>query len=238
MYNYSSILFNGNCNANCPLCIGKRKEFKNIESNLDKFPLKGIDTFINKNKEQQIPYISFSGIFSDPQQYNYELDLINFVKNKLPFSILSLHTNGQLALIKNLEFNSYNKITLSFPSFDAKTYKKMMGVEQIDIIKIIQISKIPIKLSMLLTEDNKYQVNEYIKNSQELGIKKILIRKLFEKEKEISIFEKEKEIGKVFGNPIYYFNNIEITIWNYSESTIKGLYLFPDGSLKNNYVKI
>ena len=77
MYNYASVLFTGVCNANCPSCIGKRKEFKDFKSNLSLYPLPGIDKFINELTWAKTEYISFSGILADPQQYEHEIKLIN-----------------------------------------------------------------------------------------------------------------------------------------------------------------
>jgi uncharacterized Fe-S cluster-containing radical SAM superfamily enzyme len=235
MHNYSSILFSGKCNSKCLDCIGNYPEFKNTSSNLDIQNLNGLEKFLEKVNDENLKDVSLSGINADPQQYLFESELINNLRKKIPNVILSLHTNGRLALQKLEEFNSYDKATLSFASFNKEIYKKIMGVESINIYEVIKNSKISIKLSMLLTEHNKVEINDYIKNAKNLGINRIAIRKLVDRENEIEIFDKMNPIKKIFENPVYNIDGVEVTIWNYTKSNIKGLYLFPDGSLRDDF---
>ena len=116
MYDYSSILFGGRCNAKCPTCIGKLPEFSGVPENLNLERLRGLERFIEKSRDEKIRYISLSGINADPQQYQFEAELIKTLRAEMPNAILSLHTNGRNALHKSDEFNSYDRATLSFPS--------------------------------------------------------------------------------------------------------------------------
>lgn len=235
MYDYASILFSGKCNSKCPTCIGKYSEFVGIPENLDLKELRGLEKFVRKAKEEGIKYISLSGINADPQQYQFGRELIQTLRESLPDADLSIHTNGRNILRKLDEFNSYDRATLSFPSFNSNSYRKIMGTEQIDIGNIVKSSIIPIKLSMLLTEYNQEEVRDYIRQSKKLGINRIAIRKLVDKEDEIDVLEEEISTKQIFGNPIYQIDDVEVTIWNYSDSEVKGLYLFPDGSLRDSF---
>ena len=236
MYDYASILFSGKCNSKCPTCVGNYPEFQGTPENLEIQQLRGLEKFLEKVNTEDIKYISLSGINADPQQYKFESELIRKLREENPEAILSLHTNGRLALQKAREFNSYDRATISFPSFDNEIYKKIMGVESIDIGRIIRGSKIPIKLSMLLTEHNQ-ETKDYIKNSKRLGIKRIAIRKLFGREDEFKIFEGISPIKSIFGNPVYQIGGVEITIWDYAKSKVGGLYLFSDGKLRDEFKK-
>ncbi len=237
MYDYASILFGGKCNARCPTCIGNYPEFQGIPQNLDVLNLKGLEKFLERASDENIRYISLSGVNADPQQYQFEAELIEKLKKRIPKATLSLHTNGRLALQKAEEFNSYDRATVSFPSFDNEIYKKVMGVESIDIDEIVRNSKIPIKLSMLLTEHNKDKIDDYVKNVKDLGISRIAIRKLVGREDEFRIFEEISPIKSIFKNPVYQIEGVEVTVWDYTKSSVKGLYLFSDGSLRDNFRK-
>ena len=235
MYDYASILFSGKCNARCPTCIGNYPEFKGTPQNLDVRQLRGLEGFLDKIKEENIKYVSLSGVNADPQQYQFEADLVDELRRRVPQAILSLHTNGRLALQKSKEFNSYDRATLSFASFDKRTYEEVMGVKPLNIQEIIRNSKIPIKLSMLLTEHNQPEVRSYIKNAKELQINRIAVRKIVGREDEFKIFEEREPAKHIFGNPVYEIDEVEVTVWDYTKSMVSGLYLFPDGSLRNTF---
>ena len=237
-YDYASILFHGGCNLACPKCIGRSSEFQGLEENLKVFPLKGLDEFLEIVNRFRIGYISFSGIFGDPQLYCYEAKLIEYVRSRCIHSpVLSLHTNGLLALNKMDVFNRYDKATISFPSYHPDTYSLITGSNEMpEIEKIVQVSKIPIKLSFLLTEHNARELLDYIKRSKDMGIERIVVRKIYGEEDRIAVFEELIPSGLVYNNPTYSIYDTEVTVWNYTTSTIRGIYLFPDGSIKEKFI--
>lgn len=237
MYNYASILFTGACNANCPSCIGKRKEFEPYGDNLSTHPLPGIDAFLKELKWAGVGYISLSGIRADPQQYVCEKELVDLLHSEIPGVIISLHTNGILALRKMMQFRSYDRVTLSFPSFNKDIYKKMVGVPQIDIKRIVRGCGLPIKLSMLLTEENKNDIDTYISNAKKLGVRRIVIRRLLGESERIKVFPGIEPKKYVYDNPVYDVNGVEVTIWDYAKSTVNALFLFPDGSVRGSFLK-
>lgn len=244
MYNYANILFTGKaCNLKCFDCIGNRPELKGLPSNLNEFPLKNIDALLEKITEWQIKDLAFTGTNVDPQLYQREKELIEYVKKKLKTNTnLSLHTNGLLALKKIDIFNSYDKASISLPSFNSETYAKVTrSRKQPDIKKIIKKSKIPIKLSMLVTPFNVAEIDDYIRQCSDIGIKRVVVRKLKGREKEYPLenmppFRGCKSVKTVFGWPVYKIHNLEVTICSFDTSTAKGLFLFSDGRSENRLV--
>jgi MoaA/NifB/PqqE/SkfB family radical SAM enzyme len=237
MYNYASILFTGVCNANCPSCIGKLPEFKNFKGNLSIYPLPGMEAFLKELIWAKTEYISFSGILADPQQYEHEIELINYLRKKLPGVVISLHTNGLLALKNMIEYRNYDRVTLSFPSFKKDIYKKMTGVNQIDLIRILDRSKLSVKLSMLLTEETKNDIDSYIEKARRLGIRRVVIRRMFGEKEKIKVFPVDEPYKYVYGNPVYDVNGVEVTVWDYAKSTVNALFLFPDGSVRGSFLR-
>jgi len=57
---FANILLSGPCNARCPFCIGKLLDDKKNHHNLDVFPLKHIDTFLQTLIDHDITEISFT----------------------------------------------------------------------------------------------------------------------------------------------------------------------------------
>ena len=88
---------------------------------------------------------------------------------------------------------------------------------------------------MLLTEHNQPEVRSYIKNAKELQINRIAVRKIVGREDEFKIFEEREPTKHIFGNPVYEIDEVEVTVWDYTKSMVSGLYLFPDGSLRNKF---
>jgi len=82
-YTFANILFSGVCNAKCPYCIGKQINSDFSQNNLDLFPLKNMDEFINQVNKYNIKQISFSGTNTDPQLYKYEKDLIKHLRDNI-----------------------------------------------------------------------------------------------------------------------------------------------------------
>lgn len=236
-FDYASILINGGCNLDCPECIGKSPQFQKLEGNLKTYPLKGLDNFLDQINRLRIGYISLSGIQADPQLYAYEAELLAYIRGRCEHPVaLSLHTNGLSVVKKQAIFNQYDKATISFPSYSPETYAKVAGSTHMpDIEGIRKASQIPVKLSFMLTEHNQGELEEYVRRSQELGFRRIVVRKLFGKEDTIQIMGDLVSSGDVYGSPVYQIGDTEVTLWDYSKSTVRGLYLFPDGSIQHEF---
>ena len=73
-YDFANILFSGKCNAQCPYCIGSKLE-KQYPSNLDLYPLPGIEKLIALVKNYAIPEIICTGTTTDPLLYRNQIAL-------------------------------------------------------------------------------------------------------------------------------------------------------------------
>jgi MoaA/NifB/PqqE/SkfB family radical SAM enzyme len=244
-YDYANILFTGEqCNLGCHGCIGENRQLYGLPTNLDEFPIKNIDGLIEKVNQNEIRDLAFTGTNVDPQMYSHEKELIDYVRQRLTGRTkLALHTNGLLAIEKIEEFNSYDKASVSYHSFNPETYRRMTRTgRQPNLKRIIELSKVPIKLSMLATEQNIGEIDDYIKRSAELGIDRIVIRKLKGAEERFPLermepFSSYLPIKEIFGWPVYDIYGVETTICGFDKSTAKGIFLFSDGRLEDCLVK-
>lgn len=241
MYDYANILFTGkSCNSRCYECIGNRPELGSLPTNLRSFPIRNIDGLIREVNQHSIRDLAFTGTNVDPQLYLHEGKLISYLRERLTSKTnLSLHTNGLLAVRKIDTFNQYDKASISFPSFNPDTYQQVTRRKQPDIEGILQESVIPTKLSMLITPFNQNEINDYISRSADLGIKRIVVRKLKDREEEFPVEEMQpfgwRSPSKfVFGWPVYEMHGVEVTICGFDHSTANGLFLFSNGELKNH----
>jgi molybdenum cofactor biosynthesis enzyme MoaA len=241
MYDYANILFSGPCNLGCYECIGN--EIDGVQSNLHQFPLINIDGLLSKVNEHDIPDLAFTGTNTDPQLYNFERELIDYIKPVLTGRTkLSLHTNGLMALRKMDLFNMYDKASVSLHSFKADTYENMTRAGNMpDISRIAEQATIPLKLSMLVTEHNIDEIDEYVRKTADLGISRVVVRKIKGREdlfplEEIKPFNDQYVIKKVYNWPVYEIHGVEVTVCGFDKSTAKGLFLFSDGSLEEQLV--
>lgn len=243
MYDYANILFTGKCNLNCFECIGKNPLLKGLPVNTSVFPLVNIDKLIEEVNKCNIPDLAFTGTNVDPQLYNFERELMGYLRERIRGRTkLSLHTNGLRALDKLDVFNSYDKASISFASFNPESYYKITGSRKMpDIEKIIRCSKVPLKFSMIITPFNKNEIPEYLNKVGDLGVKRVVIRKLKGYDSQYPIENWEPFAGKapireIFGWPVYDIKGVETTICGFDSSFARGLFLFSDGRLEDKLV--
>lgn len=238
---FANILLSGPCNARCPFCIGKILSEKN-NYNLNLFPLKNIDTFLQTLIEKNITEISLTWTNTDPLLYQHQEKLITYIRSRIPQAKISLHTNGRLLLQQKYIARLYDRIAVSLPSFDEKTYNLMMGVLWvIDLASIIQHINLPIKISCILTVDNKDEVASFVEQCHKLGIKRLTFRTLYQDTtpRKTYIDPKKlwrKEIRTFANNPVYDYHGLEITVRKFDTSSIDCVNLYSNGYISDKYL--
>ncbi|OIQ59780.1 cyclic pyranopterin monophosphate synthase [Moorella thermoacetica] len=227
MYDMASVLFTGPCNADCVMCIGRGSDWP---GNLDKRELPGLTSFLEN--AQGIECCSVSGINTDPLLYPYLDELAQILRKH--YSRVTLHTNGLLLAERQEAVKHFTKVTVSLASFDDRINRDIMRVSNRKIIKGILNVSVPVKLSGILTETTVKLVDSYIENARRMGIKQVVFRQ--EVGKHFPVFEGIVPSRWVFGNPVYEIGGVEVTVWDFSKSTLRGLYLYPDGQIKGEFL--
>jgi MoaA/NifB/PqqE/SkfB family radical SAM enzyme len=237
-YDFANILFGGTCNRFCPWCIGKKLPSNVTVNNLGKFPLTNLDGYVDAVNTHRIKQVVFTGTTTDPQLYKHEILLLNYLRIKLNHdACYSLHTNGVLALIKLDAFNHYDKVCISFPSFNRETYKKLMGVPAVpQLATIIEKSKVPIKISCIVSEHNHHEMEGFLTRCAQLGIRRVVLRKLVGDTRDWNPFRKITPITYYKQNPVYTYKAMEVTYWDFDSSSSSSINLFPDGTLGKEYL--
>ncbi|MBD3309472.1 radical SAM protein [candidate division KSB3 bacterium] len=235
-YAFANILFSGRCNLRCPYCIGQSQPLQAMPDNLQSFPLKGLERFIEEVQRHGISQISLTGTNTDPQLYAHEVQLIDYLRQAVPGVKISLHTNGRRVL-HNLEvFNRYDRATISLPSFIPETCRKMTGSARVlELGKIVEGASIPIKISTLITGHNICEIPAILARCREVGIHRMVLRKLYGDPREWNLFPDHTPIRYFGGNPVYELDGMEVTIWDFSASQVRCLNLFSDGTISQEY---
>ena len=181
MFDFANILLSGKCNARCPFCIGRQVDGRLNHANLDEYPPRNLDQFIELIKQQGIRQLVVTGTNTDPQLYLHEARLLEHLRRTLPVGVqIALHTNGRMALRKMEVFNLYDRVAISLPSFDQQTYRRMMGVAGVPSLdEIMALAKIHLKISCVVTDENAAEIGGFLERCREIGICRVVLRKLY-----------------------------------------------------------
>ncbi len=236
MYDFANILLTGRCNRRCPHCIGHALAGRSLPDSLGLFPLPGLAEFLEALRRHGIREVSLTGTNTDPLLYRHLGRLIDRLREELPGIRLSLHTNGALALRRIRVFNRFDRATVSIPSFRPATCRRMTGSPRVpDLTEILRRSEIPIKVSTLVTSDNRAEVPEILRRCGELGVRRLVLRKLYGDSSPENFFPDLNPVRTFGGNPVYALNGLEVTVWDFGRSALRCLNLFSDGSVTDAY---
>lgn len=245
-YDFANILFAGPCNLRCPYCIGRQVNPALNRNNLKEFPLRNLETFAGLVQQHRISEVVFTGTTTDPQLYRYEARLLNWLREYLntessgDFSApvrYSLHTNGQLALRKLAVFNQYDRVCISFPSFNPEVYHNLMGSPRVpDLAEIIRQAEVPVKVSAVLNEHNVHEVAEFLERCGHIGVKRLVFRRLYGDTRDWPILQGLTPKTPYRNNPVYDYQGMEVTYWNFNTTSSSSLNLFSDGTISDRYL--
>ena len=236
-YDFANILFAGPCNLRCPYCIGKQVNPALNRHNLDVFPPRNMETFVELLRRHRVRQIVLTGTTTDPQLYRHEARLIRWPHQRLPGTQISLHTNGQLALDKMDVLDLYDRVSLSFPSFDPETYEQMTGSRRVpNLAAIVQAARTPIKVSCVVNEHNVNQIDEFLVRCRAIGIRRLVLRQLYGTPRHWDVLPSLTPTGTYRGSPVYDYGGMEITCWNFDCTSSTSLNLFADGTISDEYL--
>jgi len=259
MYDFANILLSGKCNARCSFCIGRQIDQRLNLANLDEYPPRNLDAFVASIRQEGIRQVVVTGTNTDPQLYRHEGLLLEELRGMLPAGKqISLHTNGRMALRKMEVFNQYDRVTVSLPSFDPETYRKIMGVAGVpDMYHIMKLSCNSIKISCVIVNQNKAEIGDFLEQCRELGVRRVVLRKLYsEKRTWHDLLEPSlqsyntngkgietvrmmlEKLGEQAyrGNPVVELPGMQVTLWDFEQTQSTSLNLFSNGLISSNYL--
>jgi molybdenum cofactor biosynthesis enzyme MoaA len=238
MYDFANILFAGPCNARCPFCIGRQIDPRLSVNNLNEFPPRNLDRFVELIRAHAIKQVVFTGTTTDPQLYRHEARLLDDLRKRLPTDTqYSVHTNGRLALQKLESFNQYDRACISFPTFDPLTYFKVMGVRGVpDLAQIVEWAQIPVKVSCIVTEHNLAELPHFLTRCRAIGIKRLVLRCLYGDQRSWPLPAQLQPRSEYRGNVVYDDHGLEVTYWNFNRCECTSINLFSNGTISADYL--
>jgi MoaA/NifB/PqqE/SkfB family radical SAM enzyme len=235
---FANVLFAGPCNRACPWCIGKRLPDRVNLNNLDLWPLRNLDAFVERLRREEVREVVFTGTVSDPHLYRHEERLLGHLRARLsPETRFSIHTNGVLSLNKIDAFNRYDRACISFPSFAPATYEKMMGSPRVpDLEAILAAATIPVKVSCVVDEPNVAELDGFVERCHRIGLRRLVVRRLFGETRRWDVLADVPRVGTFKGNPVFDYRGMEVTYWDFDATECQSLNLFPDGTIGDAYL--
>lgn len=234
-YRFANVLLSGPCNLRCPTCIGHLVA-PALPPNLDLFPLPGLDRFVAALREHGVVQVSVTGTNTEPLLYRHTADLVDHLRREIPGVQLSLHTNGTLALDRLEDFHRYDRATVSVPSLDPATCEAMTGrALPVDLAGLMARSRIPIKVSTLVTAHNVEQVPTLLKQFRELGLNRAVLRRCVGEDQHWPLLTDRTPTRWFGGNPVYDLDGLEVSVWDFAGTSLDCVNLYSDGRLENSY---
>ena len=152
---FANILLGGRCNLRCPGCIGQTMGPGARVDSLSRWPLPGLERFVELLANERITEVSLTGANTDPLLYGHNGRLLAWLRRRLPGVNISLHTNGLLAVARAALVNRFDRVCLSVPSLVPQTCGEITGrAVALDLAAVIQQVQVPLKISTLVTPAN------------------------------------------------------------------------------------
>jgi len=233
---FANILLSGPCNLSCPHCVGRVLP-RRWPGNLDRFPLAGQDRFLGELRRLGVREVSLTGSDTEPMLYAHQPELLEALRADVPGVRISLHTNGTLLLKQPELFNRYDRATISLPSFRPETCRAMTGRPAVlDLPAILAVARIPVKISTLVTDDNRPELPEILAECRRLGVRRLVLRKLYGETREFDYFRARRPVRWFAGNPVYDLDGLEVTVWDFGRTALECLNLWSDGTVGTRYL--
>jgi hypothetical protein len=145
-------------------------------------------------------------------------------------------------LKKMAVFNLYDRVSLSLPSFDPLIYRTMMGVPHPpDLAQILHQAQLPVKVSCLVTDANAAGMGVFLEACHALGIRRVVLRKLYGERRAWEALLPWHGLcldrrGAFRGSPVYDYNGMEVTLWDFDRAQVHSINLFSTGEISTMYL--
>jgi hypothetical protein len=105
-----------------------------------------------------------------------------------------------------------------------------------DLARIVAEARIPIKVSMLLSEHNVGEVDAFLHRCAEIGVRRVVLRRRYGETRDWPILQ-DKPVCRFYRcNPVYAIEGMEVTYWTFETTTSTSINLFADGTLGTSYL--
>jgi hypothetical protein len=107
--------------------------------------------------------------------------------------------------------------------------------------QIVREASVPIKVSCALAADNLPDLQNFLLRCQEIGIARIVLRKLFGEQRAWGELLDLAGLGlkprpAYRDNPVFDFFGVEVTLWDFAQTSSRSINLFSSGVISQAYL--
>lgn len=212
-------------------------------NNLDTWPLKGLDEFIETCLDRDVSEINLTGTNTEPLLFKHIPELRVALEDNIPGLTLGIRSNGVLTAKRHEDWELFNKGSVTLCSLDPDIYKAMMGQgTPPDIAEIVRLSKHmnDLKVNIVLGPencnpwDNPDIFNTLIK-LQRAGIKKVNLREPYGQPHVGNPFLYHPSRGYRLGMPYYDWYGMDVMYWDVHYVEVESVNLYASGRVSETY---
>lgn len=236
---FGNIHLSGPCNRACYFCIGQHMMALDPLNNLDTFPLKNLDAFVEECKKHNITEINLTGSNTDPSLYKHIPELRAYLERHIPNLCLGLRTNG---VAHREVWKYFDKGSISLTSFNKEIYQKTMGCgAPPNVRRILEENKDKdIKVNIVLCPEivETGDIFDTIYRLDKLGVRTINVREPYGQPhigdplaKELSL------VSETHGMPTYgrIKSFTKVTYWDVHYVEVESVNLYANGEVSTTY---
>jgi hypothetical protein len=88
----------------------------------------------------------------------------------------------------------------------------------------------------VISEHNAHDLPSFMRRCRALGVRRFVVRRLFGDARRWDVLPNLDRVRTHRGNPVYDFDGLEVTVWDFDVATPRSINLFADGTLGTEYL--
>jgi len=203
---------------------------------LDKWPLPGIDNFVDKCLDKGVKEINVTGTNTDPLLYRHYDKLFDYLEQRMPDGwTFGLRTNG-ISPPGHGDMNLFDKASLTICSLNPEINRIMMGGDPPNLARWYNDFEDDLKVNIVLGVENvdDGDVFRTIAAVGSYGVKRVNLREPYG-QPHVGNPIKFSPTGYVYDMPTFDFGNIEVCYWDVHYCAVESVNLYASGRVSVDY---
>jgi organic radical activating enzyme len=228
---FGNIHLSGPCNRSCYFCIGQHMMALDSENNLNEWPLRGLDEFLERCRAR-VRTIYLTGTNTDPLLYRHHRSLVARIWDH-GFRA-GLRTNG-VAYDRDV-FDLYESASVTICSLDKATNEAMMGGPPSDLPRILlNHPKLDLKVNVVLGPENRTRIEDLLSQLAGLGVRRVNLREPYGQPHVGNPLQYCAESRRQLGMPTYNWRGMHVTYWDVHYCHVESVNLYANGRVSIDY---
>ena len=230
---YASILAGGVCSAGCYFCLGAA-----VRGHESAHCGPAWDCFIEAAASRVRPYLSLSGVSSDPTLLP-QAEVIVEAARRAGF-VVALHTNGMAD--RPALYEAADRLTISCHSFAPAAFGAIMNRPPASLAAVCRTLAAHgpsgrVKLSATYLPENAAEISSgrWFTAGQAFGVHRFVVRRRAGDFAAPELPARARPSGDFAGCPVFELDGAQVTVWDYAVANqrLPALLYWPDGRVES-----